>query len=106
MDYGRENFLARQPPQAHVLPHFGTNSRERLGERYHVLIFGAVADLPETRMIPVLLASLCIPACGLDMPVRKWTDPHVTPRRWDGQGLLSAQGLHGPTASIHQRGCT
>jgi len=49
------------------------------------LELGAVAMLPKTRMIAILLPPTAIPRSDLKVSVLVRTDPHLCPRRWDHQ---------------------
>jgi hypothetical protein len=46
-----------------------------------MLVFRALAYFAKAWMVAVLLAALGIPAGRLKMPVDKWTDPDIGPRR-------------------------
>jgi hypothetical protein len=58
-----------------VVANLGADGRESLSERDDMLVFGALADLAETRMVAVLLATLGITTGSLNMTVSKGSDP-------------------------------
>jgi hypothetical protein len=60
-----------------VLVHLDAQSRQRLREVEHPLVLGALADLPEGRVVAVLLAALGVAPGGLQMAVRVRADPNV-----------------------------
>src|SRR5206468_12714985 len=65
--------------------HFCANRGQRLAEIHHPAELGVVAYLAVHRMIPVLLAAASVVTYGLQMPVRRRTDPDARPRRRNGQ---------------------
>jgi hypothetical protein len=75
MNDGRKDFLAWKASKGHVVTNLGADSRESLCERDDMLVFGALADLAETRMVAVLLATLGITTGSLNMTVSKGSDP-------------------------------
>jgi hypothetical protein len=83
---GGEDLLARKAAQRHVLAHPGANRRQPFREDQQVLVFGALAQLAEARVIAVLLAPARIAPRRLDVAVRRGTDPHVGPGRGNGKG--------------------
>ena len=66
--------------------------RQAVGEGQHVMVFGALAHLPEARVIAVLLAATRIAAGGLDMTVGLRADPHICPGRGNGKRLDALEG--------------
>jgi hypothetical protein len=87
-DRGKYLF-ARKAPKRHVLADFGPDCRQRLRKRDHVFVLGALADFTKARMV----ASLGVSPSGLNMSVRKRTNPHVSPGRWNGERLDAPKQL-------------
>jgi hypothetical protein len=56
-----------------------------------VLVFRAFPQLAEAGVIAVLLGTLRVPPCGLEVAVGKRTNPDVRPGRRDGQGCYPSQ---------------
>ena len=56
-----------------------------LGKSDDTVIFGFVAYLAPTLMIPVLLVSLCIAPGGQDVPIGIRANPDVGPGRWNAE---------------------
>ena len=79
----RQNLLARQPAQAHVLGDLSPDRWQRRGELEQVLVFRLLARLAIFRVILILLAPFGVAASRLDVPVRRCADPDVRPCRRD-----------------------
>ena len=82
MHHHCQYFLARQSAQSHVLAHFLADGGKRIREVNNVLVLGAFPHLAETRVIAVLLATLRVPARGLNVVVSPRA-PNVDPGRRD-----------------------
>src|SRR5262245_4081765 len=82
-----EHFLARQSSQRKMSAHLLADRREAFGERKHMMVFCALADLAKTGVIAVLLTAFGIAASCLNMAVRLGADPHVGPSGWYRQRL-------------------
>ena len=92
IDDGGENLLTRQAAQSQMLSDLLADIRQALGEVQHVMVLGALADLPKARMITVLFAPSGVAARGLDVPIRFRADPNIGPGRRDGERLDALQG--------------
>ena len=79
----RQNLLARQPAQAHVLSDRRPHRRQRRGEREQVLVFRLLPRLAIFGVILVLLTPFRVAASRLNMSVRRGANPDVGPRRGD-----------------------
>ena len=60
-------------------------ARQHLAELEHAAELGAVARLAVLRVVAVLLAAARVARRGLDVAVGIGADPHVGPRRRDGE---------------------
>ena len=56
MNDGCQNLFARQSAQGHMVLHFLTDARQRVGEGNDMLVLRAFAHLTEARVVAVLLA--------------------------------------------------
>jgi len=56
-------------------------------------LFGAVANLAETRVIEVLFAAPGVAACRLQVAIGERTDPHILPGRRDDERADALDGL-------------
>ena len=88
-----QHFLARHTRLREVLFHTRPNRRQRRRKVRHPLILVFVARLSPLRVISALLASACIPARCLQMPVRERRNPHACPRRGNHKRLDPPQRL-------------
>ena len=70
IDNSGDDLLARQTRQRHVPAHLGPDCGQCVGESDDMLIFGAVPNFAETRMIEVLLAASGVAAGRLQVSVR------------------------------------
>jgi hypothetical protein len=61
------------------------DARKRFAECDYVFVLGALADFAKARVISVLLAPFGVPTGRLNVSVRKRTDPHIRPGRWNGE---------------------
>src|SRR5205823_2993741 len=80
-----DHLLLREPLPRQVLANALPNRAERVAERDHASVLGFVADLAPPRVVAVLLAPPRVPAGGLDVAALVGADPHVRPRRRNGQ---------------------
>ena len=96
----RQNLLARQAAQAHVLGNLGPDHRQRGGELQQVLVFRLLPRLAIFGVILVLLAPFGVAAGRLDVPVRRRADPDVRPGRRNDKGAYAVQriGIRDPPA--------
>ncbi len=96
----RQNLLARQPAQAHVLSDRRPDRRQRRGEFEQVLVFRLLARLAIFGVILVLLAPFGVAAGRLNVPVRCRADPDVGPCRRDDERAYAFQrvGVRDPPA--------
>src|SRR4029078_4008317 len=69
--------------------------RERLAEGDHPAVLRLVADLAPAGVVPVLLASLAVPAARLQVGVRQGTDHDDGPGRTARQGSDAGEVLGG-----------
>ena len=90
--HGREHLLPRQPGPPQIGRDPPAQPRQRVSERDHARVLGAVALLAPARVIAVLLAPARVPPRRLQVALGKGTDPDVTPG-----------GRHGELANALQR---
>src|ERR671919_2414942 len=69
------------------------DERQRLAKRQHPAILCLVAHVAPTWVVPILLASLGIVPCSLQMPLGHGADPDLGPGGRDAQGLDPSERL-------------
>ena len=97
-------FSRGSPGRAEVCGGTRAQLRQRRGELEHPAVLHLVAHLAPPRVIAVLLAAARIAAGGLHVAERMRADPHVPPRRRDGERRDPADRLlvgHGASVGIH-----
>src|SRR5205814_10151340 len=75
-----QNLVLRQAAQTHVLLHPPANFRQCLAEDEHAIVFVFVAHLLPTLMVTILLPAPGVAGRGLDVSVRRWTNPDIPVR--------------------------
>src|SRR5438874_587423 len=93
LDDRREHFLPRQTAQSQIFLEPSANFRERFSEIDQSIVFVLVAYFPPALVISILFASAGIPSSGLDVAIRRWTNPDITPRRWNSEPFDVQQAL-------------
>src|SRR4029079_9407718 len=81
----REHLAARQPGDGHVGAHLAADARQGPRECGEALELVGVAQLAPARVLAILLAAARVPARGLQVAALVGADPHVGPRRGDGE---------------------
>ena len=82
-----KHLLAREPAAAEVVGHMTAKSSQHVAELDEAVELRPLADLAIARMVPIHLAALAVPPGRLQVPPTVGTDPHVDPRRRDGERL-------------------
>ena len=93
LDDRREHFLPRQTAQSQIFLEPSANFRERFSEIDQSIVFVLVAYFPPALVISILFASAGISTGGLDVSIRRWTNPDIAPRRWNREPLDAQQSL-------------
>src|SRR5882724_11209707 len=89
----REHFLPRQTAQSQIFLQPSPNFRQRFPEMDQSIVFVLIAYFPPPLMISILFPSPGIPSDGLDVSIRRWTNPHIAPCRWDSESFNAQQPL-------------
>ncbi len=90
---GREHLLALVAGAPHVQTDPAPNAGQRAAELGEPGILCLITDFTPARMVPVLLSPASIAAHGLDVTGGRGTDPHVRPRRRNGDRADSLKRL-------------
>src|SRR5215468_3664587 len=85
MHYRGEDLFARESTQRHMLAHLGSDGRKYLGKSDHMIVFGALAYLPEARVVAVLFSTFGVSAGCLNVTLGKRADPDIGPCRRNGE---------------------
>src|SRR5262249_3835358 len=81
MNDGCQNLFARQAAQRHVLLHFLTDARQRVGEGNDMFVLSAFTHLAKAHVIAVLLAALRVAARRLNVAIGERAYPDIRPGR-------------------------
>jgi hypothetical protein len=93
LDDGGEHLLAAKAGAVQVCGGSLADPRQHLRERNEAAVFHFVAQLPPSRMIPVLFASAGVAAGGLQVAERMRTDPDIAPGGRDDEGRNSLEDV-------------
>src|SRR5262249_6267983 len=85
-----------RPGSARCRATAAANARYRAAEREHPAVLDLVAHLSPALVIAILSAAARIAADRLQVAVGIGADPHVGPRRRDGEPLDAAQHVEAP----------
>ena len=93
LDDRREHFLPRQTAQSQIFLEPSANFRERFSEIDQSIVFVLIAYFPPALVISILFSPAGIPTGGLDVSIRRWTNPDIAPCRWNREPLDAQQSL-------------
>src|SRR5436189_5424428 len=93
LDDRREHFLPRQAAPSQIFLEPSANFRERFSEIDQSIVFVLVAYFPPALVISILFASPGIASGGLDVSIRRRTDPDITPRGRNSEAFDPPQSL-------------
>src|SRR6266542_1665495 len=82
-----EHFLPRQTAASQIFLQPSSNFRERFSEGDQSIVFVLIAYFPPALVIAILLPSPRIPSGGLNMPIRRRTNPDIGPGRRDSESF-------------------
>ena len=86
-NHSGQDFFTGKPGPRQILLSPAADGRQNLAKRDQPVVFGFVSKHSPARVVPVLLATFGIPCSRLNVAIRNWADPDITPSGRNREGL-------------------